>query len=299
MAKHKPYRIVVYYLARIGGTFLYILPRNFILWLARLLGSLTFYILSHHRQDTIRNITKAFGTEKTEAEIKKIAQGVFQNLAQTGVEVLQFPKLNLEKIESFVETGDAYQQYQKLLDEGKGLVSITSHIGNWELLGGIPSLKGFKNKAVARKLRYHRFHNWIESLRNAVGIDLIYRDESPKVMIRWIRSGGALGLLPDQDIDSVKGVFVDFFGHPAYTSIAPVKLALMTKAPIATVFLIRLPKNRYKIVFGDVIRPDLNLPEKEAIEKYTGEWMKSVENIIRQYPEQWGWMHNRWKTKIR
>ena len=157
-------------------------------------------------------------------------------------------------------------------------------------------MKGFKSKAIARRLRDPRFQKWVESLRQSIGVDLIYRDDSPKRIFQCLKNGEALGLLPDQDIAGLKGVFVDFFGKPAHTSIAPVKLSLATGAPIACVFLLRLPENRYKIIFKDVIRPQIETTESEAFQKYTALWMKDIEQTIRDYPDQWGWMHNRWKT---
>ncbi len=296
MAKHKPYRIIIYIFARGLGAILHLLPRRWILAFAQVLGALAFHIVPKHREETIRNLTTAFGKEKSSLEIKQIAQKVFQNLAQTAAEVLQFPKWKDYSIDQIIDFGNAPQKYRELLAEGKGLITITSHLGNWELLGGIPTMKGFKSKAVARRLRDPRFQNWVENLRVSIGINLIYRDDSPRKIFQCLKNGEALGLLPDQDIAGLKGVFVDFFGKPAHASIAPVKLSLATGAPIACVFLVRLPRNRYKIIFKEVIRPVVEMGEAEALQKYTALWMKDIENVIREYPDQWGWMHNRWKT---
>jgi len=267
------------------------------MWTARRLGELGYIIAFRHRQNTISHLDNAFGRGKTRAEIHSIARGVFRHMAQTGAEMLRFPKMTAGEIKKIVDGGDVYQRCRAIMKEGKGLITLTSHIGNWELLGGLASFEGFQSKAIARKLRYPRFHAWVESLRRSIGVDLIYRDASPKTIIRWLRSGHMLGILPDQDIDSLSGVFVDFFGRAAYTSVAPVKLSLMTGAPIATVFLLREPGDRYRLVLDDVIRPSVETSQEEAIQKYTTMWMKSCEKIIRQHPEQWGWMHNRWKTQ--
>lgn len=297
MAKHKPYRIFIYAFARGLGAILYAFPRSCLLAFARALGSFAFYIIPRHREETIRNLTTAFGKEKSSIEINQLATGVFKNLAQTAFEVLQFPKWKQYPLDQIIDFGDAPEKYRTLLSEGKGLITITSHLGNWELLGGIPAMKGFKSKAIARRLRDPNFHNWVEHLRTSIGVDLIYRNESPKKIFQCLKNGEALGLLPDQDIAGLKGVFVDFFGKPAHTGIAPVKLALATGAPIACVFLVRLPQNRYKIIFKNVIRPQIETTEADALQKYTALWMKDIEDVIREYPDQWGWMHNRWKTQ--
>lgn len=297
MAKHKPYRVLVYGLARGLGFILYLLPRPCLLAFGSFLGTTAYYLVPHHRAGTIANLTKAFGREKSPAEIKKIARGVFKNLAQTAMEVLQFPKWKNYPLDRLIEFGDAAEKYKSLLSEGKGLITITSHIGNWELLGGIPSMKGFQSQAIARRLRDPRFHNWVESLRHSIGVRLIYRDDSPRLIFQCLKKGEALGLLPDQDISGLKGVFVDFFGHPAHTSIAPVKLSLATGAPLVCIFLVRIPGGRYKIIFGETIRPQIETTEEESLKKYTALWMRDVENVIRAYPDQWGWMHDRWKTQ--
>ncbi len=299
MAKHKSYRIFIYAFARGLSGILYILPRAWLLSFARGLGSLAFHVVPRHREETIRNLTTAFGKEKSAQEIQRLAQNVFRNLSQTAAEVLQFPKWKNYSLDQIIDFGDAPEKYRSLLAEGKGLITITSHLGNWELLGGIPAMKGFKSKAIARRLRDPHFQNWVEHLRTSIGVDLIYRNESPKKIFQCLKNGAALGLLPDQDIAGLKGVFVDFFGKPAHTGIAPVKLALATHAPIACVFLVRLPKNHYKIIFKNVIRPKIETNAAEALQKYTALWMKDIEEVIREYPEQWGWMHNRWKTQLK
>jgi KDO2-lipid IV(A) lauroyltransferase len=295
--KKKPYRFILYLMARFSAAVLYILPRAMLLSSARFLGRIAYHLCVKDRKRALCNLKLAFGNTKTESEIQSIAHKVFENLAQTTLEVVQFPKLNSEKVEAFVEIGDAYEVYRQLLSEGKGLIALTSHIGNWELLGGIFTLKGFKGKAIVKNIYYEPYHRWIEKLRLSIKIQTIGRDQSSKAILTWLAQGGLIGILPDQDISELKGVFVDFFGTPAYTPVSPVKLSLASGAPILPIFLIRQPNDRYKIVLGKVIRPVIKTTRQEAILEYTRQWMGSCESIIRQHPEQWGWMHNRWKTK--
>lgn len=297
MAKWRPHRYPLYVLSRVLAFFLTLLPRRSLLAFAGFLGRAAFYLVPHHRESTLRNLAKAYGNTKSDAELYRTARRVFENLAKTSAEVLLFPRYSAAAIDRFVDAGNAYEIYRNLLAEGKGLITITSHIGNWELLAGIFTLKGFKGKAIARRLRYEPYNRWIEKLRESTGVETIYRGDSPKEIIRVLKSGAIIGMLPDQDIDSLRGVFVDFFGRPAYTTIAPVKLSLTTGAPMITTFVIRLPDDRYKVVLGDIIRPEIRTTREAAILEYTDRWMKSCENVIRDYPEQWGWMHDRWKTK--
>ena len=175
---------------------------------------------------------------------------------------------------------------------------MTAHLGNWELLAGIICLQGFRGAVVGRRIYYEPYNRWIVGLRSAVGIRTIYQDEAVRQIHAHLKAGEIVGLLPDQDRDSVRGIFVDFFGRPAYTSVAPVKFAMASGAPILPAFMVRMPGNRYKLLLGKLMRPKIEGGDRTAsIRKFTEAWMKDFEEVIRQYPDEWGWMHDRWKTK--
>lgn len=175
---------------------------------------------------------------------------------------------------------------------------MTAHLGNWELLAGVFGLQGFRGAVVGRRIYYEPYNRWIVSLRNSVGIRTIYQDEAVRQVHATLKAGEIVGLLPDQDRDRVHGIFVSFFGRPAYTSVAPVKFSMASGAPILPAFMVRKPGNRYELLLGNVIRPKIEGSDRTAsVRKYTEAWMKDFEEVIRRYPEQWGWMHDRWKTK--
>ena len=175
---------------------------------------------------------------------------------------------------------------------------MTAHLGNWELLPRMFGLEGFRGGVVGRRIYYEPYNRWIVGLRGSVGVQTIYQDEAVRQIHAHLKAGEIVGLLPDQDRDSVRGIFVDFFGRPAYTSVAPVKFAMASGAPILPAFMVRMPGNRYKLLLGNLIRPKIEEGDRTAsIRKYTEAWMKDFEEVIRRYPEQWGWMHDRWKTK--
>ncbi len=267
--------------------------------LARMMGRLAFYTVWRQRNKTIENLQFAFGHERTKQEIKTLAVMIFENIAMTAAELLKFPQLSPECIQKLVEAGNAADIYKKLLSEGKGLISLTAHIGNWELLAGSMAALGFKGGVIARRVYYEPFNRWIVGLRQAVQVPTIYRDESPRELLKILKNNQIVGILPDQDIESLKSIFVPFLGRPAYTPVAPAKLSLASGAPILPNFLIRTSKGGYRLVLGDVIRPEaFNSSDREqAVEKITQAWMKACEEVIRKHPEQWAWMHNRWKTR--
>ena len=297
MAKRRFYRYPLYLLTRLGAGLLLILPRSWALALANGVGYLGYWLVSRQRTKILENLKLAYGNTKSPAELETIGRQVMGHMLRTAVDFLRFARLSRDKAASFVEVGDAYSVCKDILQEGKGLIIMTAHMGNWELLAGIFGLQGFRGAVVGRRIYYEPYNRWIVGLRNSVGVETIYQDQAVRQIHRHLKAGEIVGLLPDQDIDRVRGIFVDFFGVPAYTSVAPVKFAMASNAPILPAFMVRMPGDCYKLLLGDLIRPKIEGGDRTAsIRKYTETWMKSFEAMIRQYPEQWGWMHDRWKT---
>jgi len=265
--------------------------------LARAAGSLGFWLVPYQRNKIIENLRFAYGDAKNPAELKAIGRQVIGHMLQTAVDFFLFARLSRDKAASFVETGNAFSFCKDILQEGKGLIIMTAHMGNWELLAGIFGLQGFRGAVVGRRIYYEPYNRWIVGLRRSVGVETIYQDEAVRKIHQHLKAGEIVGLLPDQDMDKVRGIFVDFFGKPAYTSIAPVKFAMSLGAPMLPAFMVRLPGDRYKLILGKLIRPKMDGDRDAAVRKYTEAWMRSFEEVIRQYPGQWGWMHDRWKTK--
>jgi len=298
MAKRKFYRYPLYLLTRFGAGLLLVLPRRLALALANELGNLGYKFVARQRTKILENLKFADGGTKSPEELETIGRGVMGHMLQTAVDFLRFATLSRDQAVSFVETGEAYSFCKDILQEGRGLIIMTPHMGNWELLAGIFGLQGFRGAVVGRRIYYEPYNRWIVGLRNSVGVQTIYQDEAARQIHKHLKAGEIVGLLPDQDMDRVRGVFVDFFGKPAYTSVAPVKLAMAAGAPILPACMVRMPGNRYKLLLGKLIRPKIENGDRIAsIRKYTEAWMKDFEEAIRRYPEQWGWMHDRWKTK--
>lgn len=276
---------------------LYVLPRPALLAFAEYLGRFGFYVVARQRNKTIENLRKAYGTEKTDAEIRRIACRVFEHITKTGAELLQFSKLGTEGVKKLVDAEKAVRVYNELLKEGRGLISMTAHIGNWELLAGAFGVRGYSGAVLARRIYYEPYNRWIVGLRQSVKVTTIYRDDASREILERLQKNEIIGLLPDQDLAGLKGIFVPFFGRPAYTAVAPVRMALSSGAPMLPNFLIRKPDNSYELIVGEVIRPVIKTTREEAVRDYTAEWMRQFEKVIRAYPEQWAWMHDRWKTQ--
>ncbi len=298
MAKRRFYRYPLYLLTRLGAGLLLVLPRSWALALANGVGLLGYRFVSRQRTKILENLKLAYGDTKSSSELERIGRGVMGHMLQTAVDFLRFATLSRDQAASFVEAGEAYSFCKDILQEGKGLIIMTAHMGNWELLAGGFGLQGFRGAVVGKRIYYEPYNRWIVGLRGSVGVQTIYQDEAVRKIHAHLKAGEIVGLLPDQDRDSVRGIFVDFFGKPAYTSVAPVKFAMALGTPVLPAFMVRMPGNRYKLLLGRLMRPKIEGGDRTAsIWKYTEAWMKDFEEVIRRYPEQWGWMHDRWKTK--
>ncbi|MBN1688211.1 MAG: lysophospholipid acyltransferase family protein [Candidatus Omnitrophica bacterium] len=296
MAKRKLYRFPLYLLVRLTAGFAGLLPRSVLSMVAHAVGQIGYRVISRQRRKIFENLRRVYGFKKSDKELHRMGSDVMKNFALTGLDILKFPHLTASKVDRFVSTDETLGVYDDLLREGMGILSITAHLGNWELLAGFFGLHGYRGAVVGRRIYYEPYNRWIVGLRKAVGVRTIYRDGSAKEILRLLRRNEVVGLLPDQDIDSVEGLFVPFLGKEAYTPIAPVRLALVSGAPILVNFLVREPGNRYRVVIGKVIRPVVETTRQEAVFKYTAMWVKEFERVIQMYPEQWAWMHDRWKT---
>lgn len=297
MAKKKAYRYPLYLFVRSLVFLVSLLPRTVLQGLARAGGRASFLLVKRQRDKTLENLRFVFGGKMSEAGIQKLARRVFENFAQASIEIILLPKLSAKRLAELVDSSECEAVYRDALKKYSGAIGLSAHIGNWELLAPNLAALGFQGGVVARRIYYEPYNRWIVGLRKAAGVETFYRDDSPRRLLKLLKEGCIVGIVPDQDIDSLKGIFVEFFGREAYTTTAPAKLALAAGVPILPNFVIRQPDGRYKVVTRKLIEPDTSLDKEEAARRMTCAWMAACEDVIREYPEQWAWMHNRWKTR--
>lgn len=295
--KKKPYRYILYLYMRAGVALIRLLPRSFCLLLARFAGRIVFFFLIRHKTKTVEHLKFAFGQSKSESELKQIARDVFINLALNAIDWCKWPQLSQEeRARLIIEDPADGEKLKALWHEGRGLIFLASHVGNWEILGSYLAKTVCPFHAVGKQIYYEPFNRAIVNLRKSWGVETIYSHDSPKEILKILKHGGPVGMLSDQDVNSFEGVFVPFFGRPAYTPTGPVRIALATGAPLAVVFLVR-EGNGYRLILKDVVRVEEGQDKKRTVKQYTSLCAQIVEQVIRQYPEQWVWMHDRWKTR--
>ena len=288
----KLYRFLIYVLALFIKLIVQFIPRPVALSLGRVGGVLCFKLLKKERKKALKNLDTAFGNTK---DINRIAQEAFKNLGMTLMEWLRLPRMNKERIDKIIDI-DGIEKISKVLVKGKGAIVLTSHLGNWEYLAAFFALNGFEGGVIARKIYYPLYNKLLTDIRKSQGVETLLRDGSVRDMLKVLRQNKLLGILPDQDTNKVEGIFVDFFGRPAYTPTGPVALALASGAGIIPAFIIR-KGSRYQIFVEDPLELVDADSKDETIRINTENWSKIVERYIREYPEQWVWVHDRWRTK--
>jgi KDO2-lipid IV(A) lauroyltransferase len=263
--------------------------------MAVILGGILFRVDKKHRDIALGNLTYASGCQKSPQEIKKIAQQVFVNLMLVIFEIgwsLQLKESHFAehfKIEGYHHIKNAYEK-------GKGVLALTAHFGNWELLTVIAAMIRFPLNIVVRPLDFKPLDHFIFNLRTRYGGKIIPKQRSFRSIIRCLNRGEMVALLMDQNVDWYEGVFVDFMGHRACTNKGLALLALKTGAPVVPVFMIR-EKKGFRAEFGPEVSTVKTGDKQKDIEVNTRDYNRVLENVIRRHPDQWFWIHQRWKTK--
>lgn len=295
MAKNKPRHRVIFALFRAFSFFIYLLPIKLGLMIGQGIGRLSFYVLKKERRIALDNLGIAFGNSKSIKEKNVITRELFENLGKNFVEVISLSKFNIDNIDRYIEC-KGLEVIEHCIKEGKGGIVLSGHLGNWELLAHYFAMKNFSVNVIARRVRMEEFERFLNRIRARNKINVLYRDASAKEVIALLKNNEFVGIMPDQDMDSVSGFFVDFFGRPAYTPNGPAVLNLLTGVPIIPCFIVRK-------AFGHkiIIEPPMELArgsnkEKDILEN-TQRYTKVIENYIKDFPSQWVWFHERWKTR--
>jgi KDO2-lipid IV(A) lauroyltransferase len=273
-----------------------VFPRRALLRFAAWSGKGAYRVLAKERAKTLRNLARVYGAEKTPAEIAAIGQTVFVNLAKTLVDWIYLDRMRPEELRRLVDV-EGKEKLDAVLSRGKGCIVFTAHIGNWEYLAAYMTQFLKRSGVIARKARVSDYDRLLVDMRRKHNVETIFSTGSPKRILQLLKENCCVGILPDQDIDSISGVFVDFLGEPAYTPAGPAALARASGAGLIPAFPIRQPDDRYRIYIEDEITLTDSGDKQSDLVENTQKMSRVLERYIRAHPEQWVWMHNRWKTK--
>lgn len=271
------------------------LPRGLACRIGAVLGQLVMLLDSKHQNIAHTNLTHAFGGEKTSAEIRLLAEKVFENLGKILFEIGWALRLEQTQFERYFEIV-GLSNLQAAFAKGKGVLALTAHIGNWELLTNVAAMTGYPLSIVVRPLDFGPLERFFRMFRTRFGGELIPTRKSMRMVLRRLQRQHMVAMLLDQNVDWYDGVFVNFFGKLACTNKGMASLALKTETPVIPVFLVRDALG-FRAEFGPEIPLVKTGDKARDIEENTQQYNDIIESFIRRYPDQWFWVHQRWKTR--
>ena len=272
-----------------------LVPRKQWLTFCGFLGSLAWLFAKKTRHLTLRHLGMAF-PEKSLEEIKRLGKENFRMLGKNAGDILRSSKVkNLNQLEEFLVT-EGLEHYEHAHAKGKGVIFLTCHLGAFDLQITNMAMRGLNPNIIGTPLKDKRLNDLLWNYRNLHGAIPIARGKETFRMIKVLKSGGSVALLIDQDT-RVKTVFVDFFGMPAATPVGATVLALKTGAAIVPTYIFLGEDGLQHMRLLPEIPMTISGNEEEDVRFNTQILTNFIEQKIREHPEQWVWMHERWKTK--
>jgi KDO2-lipid IV(A) lauroyltransferase len=289
---HLEYLVVAALLRSLGW-----LPHRLARWAGAVLAALSYRLWPRLRKVGLFNLRLAF-PEWSERRRRQVLFGLFQNFGRMVADFAHFPSLNRGNIERLI-IYDGFEHFAQAKEQGKGVLFLTAHFGNWELSSFAHGVYGFPLNFIVRELDNPLIDNLINRYRCLSGGRAIEKRDAAREVLRAFQRGEAVGILIDQNMLLAEGVFVDFFGRPACTTPAPARLARRVGVPVVLGLVIWDAKiKKYRLRFDPVEWIRRDDPEEEILVN-TANFTRLIEDYIRRYPDQWLWVHRRWKTRPR
>jgi Kdo2-lipid IVA lauroyltransferase/acyltransferase len=281
-----------YVIARAAIAFVRVLPHRMVRSIGSTLGLLVYAVDVPHRRIARRNLAIAFPTRPA-AERRAIARGAFRHFGRLLFELLKFSTITNEQLLKRVEFEGA-ERARSAYAQGKGVLFITGHFGSWELHSLAHAIEFEPIGVLARALDNPLLNDLLERIRERTGNSVIYRRGTVRRVMRALEARHGVAILIDQHIMSRDAIYVDFFSRPAATTSLVAALALRTGAPIVPVFALPLPRGRYRLIYEHPVEPP-PADAPNAVHDFTQRCTDVLEMYVRRNPEQWLWMHRRWR----
>jgi KDO2-lipid IV(A) lauroyltransferase len=241
------------------------------------------------------NLTTVFGDSWSADCIRRFVWRVYRELGRNAFDTFYLARCSKKKFDRLVRH-NSIERFREAFDEGKGVIVITAHLGCFESLLHFFPIKGFSSFAVGRRLFDRRIDRLVTGLRSGKDIEYLYRDESPRAIIELLKRGRVMGVLIDQDT-SVDGVFAHFLGKPAHTPSGPVRLAMRYGIPVFVATTARRDDNTHYVSISERLPLDDTGDHERDLVKNVEKANAVISGAIRQNPEQWVWMHRRWRKQ--
>ena len=271
-----------------------LLPMGAVRACGDLLGGAAYHLDRFHRRIAIDNLTHAFPS-KSPAERRALARAMFGHFGSLLLELMKFGTLSEEEMLARVEF-DGVERVRHAYDKGRGVLFFTGHFGYWEMQAIVHALRYPPVSMLARPLDNPRLHAMLEGIRTRTGNSVIYRQGAIRKVMRELGENRGIAILIDQHLHTPDAVYVDYFRRPAATTSALAALALRTGAPVIPVFALPLPRGRYRLIYEHPVDPP-QPDSPDPIREFTQRCTDVLEMYVRRHPDQWLWMHRRWRER--
>jgi Kdo2-lipid IVA lauroyltransferase/acyltransferase len=273
-----------------------ILPRSLAHGLGIGLSQLVYLFHARLRRVGMRNLAMVF-PEKTEAGKKRILRAEFASLGRQLAEVCHFPQYTVQNLDR-VLVFEGWEKYLQARARGKGVLFFTGHFGGWELSSVAVSMRGHPMHVVMRSMDNQYLDRLVRRYRTMHGNKAVDKDEFVRSLLQAMKAGEVVGMLIDTNMTPPQGIFVNFFGIPACTASGLARIALRTDAAVIPVFAIwDSALGKYRLRFDPPVELVRTGNLEADIHANTQKFTSIIEDYVRQYPEQWLWVHRRWKTR--
>ena len=272
------------------------LPRGLARTSGAAMGTLAWWLLPGLRRTGMRNLELAF-PDKSEAEREAILRRLYRNLGRHLAEFCRMRRYTRQNTRDLIRY-EGLEHYLAARDRGHGVLIVTGHLGAWELSSYWHSLMGYPMTMVIRRLDNARVDRMVNAIRCLHGNRVVHKDDFARGLLSAMKKGETVGILMDTNMTPPQGVFVPFFGVAACTASGLARVALRTGAAVLPGFLVwEQAEKKYVLHFG----PEIPLVKTEDDERDTLEntarFTAAIEAFVRRYPDQWLWVHRRWKTR--
>jgi KDO2-lipid IV(A) lauroyltransferase len=273
-----------------------LLPRPLARAVGILLGYKMYFLLPRLRRVGMRNLEIAF-PDKSKAHRRKILRGVYVSLGRQLAEFCLLPRYTRENTKNLFSY-DGFENYEAAHARGKGIFYLTAHIGAWEISSFVHSLYDHPMHIIVRELDNPYVQRLVARYRSLHGNQTHDKDDFARGLIEAMRKGEGVGVLMDTNMTPPQGVFVNFFGTPACTASGVARVALRTDAAVVPAFMIwDSVLSRYRLRFEPAIELIRTGDDEADAIANTARFSKAIEDIVRRFPDQWLWVHRRWKTR--
>ncbi len=277
-----------------------VLPYSVIQGMTGVLLPTGYMVLKGMRKSAKDTLRMALGQEKSAAELEEICRECFYNAGRGAIELGTYNTRPHMIAERFRFDGDSRRHLDAALKEGKGVLGVSAHFGNFPLMLLYLSQLGYPTNAIIRPSRDPKIEEHFQESRTRLGLKTILsypRETCVSQSIKCLRDQELLVVLLDQNTGSKSGIYVDFFGQKAGTATGPIIFALRTGAPLLPMFTIRENATHHKLVIEPHFYLEKKATDEETLQYNVQRITNIIEGYIRRYPSEWGWMHRRWKSK--